>query len=121
MGEAIPHGPLMRCVARWVADGTLLSVIKAWLGAPVVEREPSMKGRKGSVDVKTESRGHLGRSLGGDLKPGPIGIWLEDGVTPRQALAWNVGTCRLDAKGEVRRQTAILRCCLEGSGARQAP
>src|SRR5690625_7124666 len=35
---SIPHGPLMRCVARRVADGTVLSVIKAWLEAPVVER-----------------------------------------------------------------------------------
>ena len=27
--SSIPHGPLMRCVSRRVADGTLLSVIKA--------------------------------------------------------------------------------------------
>jgi retron-type reverse transcriptase len=32
---SIPHRPLMRCVARRVADGTLLSIIKAWLGASV--------------------------------------------------------------------------------------
>ncbi len=65
------------------------------------ESEPSMRGRKGIVDVKTGISGHLGTSLGGDLEPGPCGIRLEGGVTPRQALAWNVGTCRLDAKGEV--------------------
>jgi RNA-directed DNA polymerase len=28
----------MRCVARRVADGTVLSVIKAWLEMPVIER-----------------------------------------------------------------------------------
>ena len=28
---SIPHGPLMRCVARRVTDATVLSVIKAWL------------------------------------------------------------------------------------------
>jgi hypothetical protein len=57
-----------------------------------------MKGRKGIVEVKTEVSGHLGTSLGGDLKSGPSGIRLEGGVTPRQAFAWNVGTCRLDVK-----------------------
>jgi hypothetical protein len=65
------------------------------------ESKPSMNGRKGNVDVKTEVSGHLGTSLGGALKPGPSGIRLEGGVTPRQALVWNVGTCRLDAKGNV--------------------
>jgi RNA-directed DNA polymerase len=28
---SIPQGPLMRCVSRRIADGTLLSVIKSWL------------------------------------------------------------------------------------------
>ena len=65
------------------------------------ESKPSMNGRKGIVDVKTEVGDHLGTSVGGDLKPGPSGIRLEGGVTPRQARAWNVGTCRLDAKGTV--------------------
>ena len=34
----IPHGPLLKCVARRVADGQVLATIKAWLCAPVVER-----------------------------------------------------------------------------------
>ena len=33
----IPHGPLLRCVSRRVADGQVLSVIKQWLTAPVWE------------------------------------------------------------------------------------
>ena len=65
------------------------------------ESKPSMNGRKGIVDVETEVGGHLGTSLGGALKPGPGGIRLEGGVTPGQAFARNVGTCRLDAKGTV--------------------
>ena len=32
----------------------------------------------------------------------PGGIRHEGGVTAIQALVWNVGTCRSDAKGEVR-------------------
>ena len=42
----------MRCVSRRVADGTLLSVIKRWLTAPVIEREqahdPMHDGGEGS-------------------------------------------------------------------------
>jgi RNA-directed DNA polymerase len=34
----IPHGPLMRCLIRRIADGRLLRVIKGWLTVPVVER-----------------------------------------------------------------------------------
>ncbi len=39
-------------------------------------------------------------SLGGALKPGPSGARLGGGVNPDQALLWNAGTCRPDAKGE---------------------
>ena len=43
-----------------------------------------------------------GISLGGALKSGPCGIRLEGGVNLDQALVWNVGTCRSDAKGASR-------------------
>jgi hypothetical protein len=49
--------------------------------------------------VRTGGGGRPGISLSGDLKPGSSGIRLEGGVTLDQALAWNVGTCRSDAKG----------------------
>ena len=42
-----------------------------------------------------------GMSLGGALKPGPSGARLGGGVNPDQALLWNAGTCRPDAKGEI--------------------
>src|SRR6516225_12135910 len=61
------------------------------------ESKPSMKGRKGIVDVETEVMWSSRDKLG----PGPSDIRLEGGVTPRQAFARNVGTCRLDAKGNV--------------------
>src|SRR5205085_11061325 len=34
----IPHGPLMRCLIRRIADGRLLRVIKGWSTVPGVER-----------------------------------------------------------------------------------
>ena len=37
--DTIPHGKLMRQVARRVSDGTILQLIKAWLRAPIVEEE----------------------------------------------------------------------------------
>ncbi|MFC0373593.1 reverse transcriptase domain-containing protein, partial [Methylobacterium isbiliense] len=35
---SIPHGPLMRCLIRRIADGRLLRLVKSWLTVTVVER-----------------------------------------------------------------------------------
>ena len=53
--SSIPHGPLMRCVARRIADGTVLAVIKAWLTVPVVERTPRSEQR--TTEAKDRNRG----------------------------------------------------------------
>ena len=52
---SIPHGPLLRCVARRVADGTVLSVIKSWLETPVVERTP--RGDRRTTEAQNRHRG----------------------------------------------------------------
>jgi Transposase C of IS166 homeodomain/zinc-finger binding domain of transposase IS66 len=64
--------------------------------------EPSMNCRNCTVDVETGDGGRSGISVGGDLKTGPRDIRLEGGVNLEQALAWNVRTCRTDAKGASR-------------------
>jgi RNA-directed DNA polymerase len=38
--DSIPHRELLRLVARRVSDGRILALIKAWLRAPIVERDP---------------------------------------------------------------------------------
>ncbi len=43
----------------------------------------------------------------------PSGDRHKDGVSPAQALVWNVGTCRFDAKGEAPRGREY-RCEAEG-------
>lgn len=39
--------------------------------------------------------------LGGRLLTAQAVIGIKGGVSPVQALVWNVGTCRLDAKGDI--------------------
>ena len=62
--NAIPHGALMKSVARRVADSAVLSVIKSWLNAPVVERT-----RGGEVRTTTARDGHRGTPQGGVISP----------------------------------------------------
>src|SRR6476620_9295406 len=62
--SSIPHGPLLRCVSRRVADGTLLSVIKRWLTAPVIERD------KHTTRCTTEAKDrHRGTPPGSPISP----------------------------------------------------
>jgi group II intron reverse transcriptase/maturase len=37
--DTIPHGKLMKLVARRVSDGAMLRLVKAWLRSPIVERD----------------------------------------------------------------------------------
>ncbi len=62
--NTIPHGDLMRCGARRIADGTVLSVIREWLNAPVVER--SAQGERRSTEAKDR---HRGTPQGGIISP----------------------------------------------------
>jgi RNA-directed DNA polymerase len=59
--DSIPHNDLLKSVARRVADGTMLRLIKLWLKAPIEERGGDgtrrMSGGKGST------RGIVGQHL----------------------------------------------------------
>ena len=63
--------------------------------------EPLMTCRNSQDGVETGGKVVApGMSSGGALEPGLSGTRLEGGVNPDQALLWNAGTCRPDAKGE---------------------
>ncbi|WP_367025431.1 group II intron reverse transcriptase/maturase [Methylococcus sp. ANG] len=53
--NTIPHGELMRCISRRIADGTVLSVIRQWLKVPVVERCEGSEKR--TTEAKDKNRG----------------------------------------------------------------
>jgi len=62
--NTIPHGPLMKCVARRVSDGQVLSTIRAWLNTPVVERRGRQEHRTAEA-----RKGKRGTPQGGVISP----------------------------------------------------
>src|SRR3954451_6292026 len=105
--SSIPHGPLMRCVSRRVADGTLLSVIKSWLMAPVVERD--QRTTRCTTEAKDE---HRGTPQGSPISPLLANLYFR-----RFLLAWERfgHRRRLDAH-VVNYADDLVICCRPGNG-----
>ena len=76
--NTIPHGDLMRCVARRIADGTVLAVIRSWLDAAVIERTP--QGMCRTTEAKDRRRG---TPQGGVISPLLANLYFR-----RFMLAW---------------------------------
>jgi group II intron reverse transcriptase/maturase len=76
--NTIPHGDLMRCVARRIADGTVLEVIRSWLDAAVIERTP--QGMCRTTEAKDRQRG---TPQGGVISPLLANLYFR-----RFMLAW---------------------------------
>lgn len=105
----IPHGPLLRCVARRIADGTVLSVLKQWLTAPVCERTA-----RGGLIRTTEARDRgRGTPQGGTASPLLANLYFR-----RFLLAWyeHGHAKRLDAH-VVNYADDLVICCRPGNGA----
>jgi len=75
---SIPHGPLMRCLTRRIADGRLLRLVKSWLTVAVVERADRRMIR--SAEARRTKRG---TPQGSPLSPLLANLYFR-----RFALAW---------------------------------
>jgi len=53
--DTIPHSELMKSVARRIADGAVLRLIKLWLKAPIEERDGD--GKRRMSGGKSSARG----------------------------------------------------------------
>lgn len=104
--NTIPHGALMRCVRRRVADGRVLAVIKAWLEAPVVERQGRATTRR-----TPNKDSHRGTPQGGVISPLLANLYMR-----RFLLAWTQHghQQRLDAQPLTYADDVVL-CCRPGN------
>lgn len=105
--NTVPHGPLMKSLARRVADGQVLSVIKAWLNAPVIERT-----ERGDQRTTTARDEHRGTPQGGVISPLLANVYFR-----RFALAWRRLPALSGAK-LVNYADDFVICCPPGSGER---
>lgn len=80
--NTIPHGDLLRCVARRVADGSVLAAIRQWLDAPVVERA----GGGGQIRTTVARDTNRGTPQGGVVSPLLANLYFR-----RFMLAWYRG------------------------------
>lgn len=105
----IPHGPLMRCVSRRIADGEILSVLKRWLTVPVWERTA-----RGAVLCSTQARDrNRGTPQGGTASPLLANLYFR-----RFLRAWyeHGHSRRLNAH-VVNYADDLVICCRAGNGA----
>jgi RNA-directed DNA polymerase len=105
--NAIPHGPLLKSVARRVADGQVLSVIKAWLDAPVIETTPH-----GPLRTTNARDKHRGTPQGGVISPLLANVYFR-----RFALAYR-RVAELSRTQLVNYADDFVICCPVGMGGR---
>jgi RNA-directed DNA polymerase len=103
--NAIPHGPLMKSVARRVADSQVLSIIKAWLNAPVTES--TLHGELRSTNARDK---HRGTPQGGVISPLLANLYFR-----RFALAYR-RVASLSGTRLVNYADDFVICCPRGKG-----
>lgn len=105
--NTIPHGPLMKCVARRINDRQILSVIKMWLQAPVTQ------GRGPKATTTAEAR----RTKRGTPQGGVISPLLSNLYFRRFVLAWqSLGAAEQTQGAIVNYADDFVICCPAGQG-----
>jgi RNA-directed DNA polymerase len=69
--DTIPHGELLKCVARRICDGHVLALLKMWLKAPVEERTSA-----GGKRLTGGMRSKCGTPQGGVISPLLANIYM---------------------------------------------
>jgi group II intron reverse transcriptase/maturase len=106
--NTIPHGDLMRCVSRRVADGSILATLRQWLDAPVVER--TRQGERRTTEAKDK---HRGTPQGGVISPLLANLYFR-----RFMLAWyGHGYAKWYQAEVVNYADDFVLLCREGQGA----
>lgn len=107
--NTIPHGALMRCLARRIADGKVLAVIRAWLKAPV-EEERGHRGR--TLRSNPAKKTGRGTPQGGVISPLLANLYFR-----RFVLAWKqFGWERKTQSVIVNYADDFVICCRRGCG-----
>lgn len=103
----IPHESMMKCVARRIADGAILGVLKQWLRVSVEERTPH--GVRRTAEAKRNKRGAAQGSI---VSPLLANLYFR-----RFVLAWyqHGHAARLDAH-IVNYADDMVICCRPGDG-----
>jgi len=98
--ETIPHVELMRCVARRISDGNVLALIKAWLQAPIMERDDHGRTRR-----RGGKQHHRGTPQGGVISPLLALLYMR-----RFLLGWQRWEERLQARVCVYADDLVVLC-----------
>ena len=106
--NTIPHGALLKSLSRRVADGKVLSLIRAWLKAPVEERKLG-KANNRTTQAKDECRG---APQGAVISPLMANVYFRRFLLAWRKFGW-----------ESRTQSVIVNyaddfviCCKRGNG-----
>lgn len=106
--NTIPHGQLVRCLHRRVADGRVLETVRAWLKAPVEEN------RRGRANPRTTPAKDMSRGTpqGGVISPLLANIYFR-----RFILAWKkFGLEQQTNSVIVNYADDFVICCQRGKG-----
>jgi len=105
--NTIPHGALMRCLSRRIADSRMLSVIKQWLRVPVVGHTED--GEHRTTEAADKNRGV---PQGGPLSPLMANLYCR-----RFLPAWKqFGHERRSEALVVNYADDLVICCRPGKG-----